>query len=315
MNAVKVGLAGAGPWAELVHAPMFAAGPETELAAIWARRPEAAGALAERYHVPVASSFTELLSVCDAVAFAVPPAVQSVLAVQAVEAGRPVLLEKPIADNLADAERLVDAIEKAGVVSMITLTYRFATRIRSFLEQAKQFRARGGRAVFLTNAYLGGAFATEWRLTRGSLLDTGPHAIDLLEAAIGPVVGVSARHGEDQWTAVTLEHDNGAVSQVSLCSHTAVDPLRIEVELYGSTGQMIVNVTEAMGEVFGGALISGDRPLGKAEAFSTLRAEFAEAVRSGVGHPLDARHGLHLQRIVEAAERDMARPATAITEL
>ena len=42
-DRVAVGLVGAGGWADLVHAPTLAAGPQTRLAGVWARRPEAAG--------------------------------------------------------------------------------------------------------------------------------------------------------------------------------------------------------------------------------------------------------------------------------
>lgn len=41
-DPVRVGLIGAGPWARDMHAPMLAAGPETVLTAVWARRPDAA---------------------------------------------------------------------------------------------------------------------------------------------------------------------------------------------------------------------------------------------------------------------------------
>lgn len=313
MSAVKVGLAGAGPWAGLVHAPMLAAGPETELSGVWARRPEAAQELASQHGVPVFASFEQLLDASEAVAFAVPPSVQSTLATQAARAGKAVLLEKPIAATLSAAESLANTIGEAGVISVVTLTYRFASAVRAFLDEAARFESRGGRALFLTNAYLGGAFATEWRLARGSLLDTGPHAIDLLDAAIGPVAAVRAAHGAAAWTAVTLEHENGAVSQVSLCSHTAVNPLRIEVDLYSSSGELALNVTEAMGEVYGKALMVGDRPLGHAESFATLRAEFAAAVRSGEAHALDVHHGLRMQRIVDAAERDVRRDAEKVS--
>lgn len=70
---VRVGLVGAGPWARTMHARMLAAGPETTLAAVWARRQEAAAEVAEPYGAPVAASFEELLDRCEAVAFAVPP--------------------------------------------------------------------------------------------------------------------------------------------------------------------------------------------------------------------------------------------------
>jgi predicted dehydrogenase len=306
MTVIKFGLVGAGPWANMVYGPTLSAGPETRLAAIWARRPDAAAELAGKYGGKVCGDFDELLSSCDAVAFSVPPMVQAVLALKAVEAGKSVILEKPIADTLDNAERLAEAIERKGVTSVVTLTYRFAQGVRDFVAEAKTKKFRGGRALFLTNAYLGGPFATDWRLSGGSIIDIGPHAIDIMEKLFGSVKNVSAVHGLGQWTAVTLEHADGAVSQISLCSHTDTDPLRFEVDLYGEEGTANLDVIGAMGPIFGEALMSGRQPLGAAEAFTTLRTEFAEAMRTGRRHPLDASHGLHVQRLVDLAQRSLS---------
>ncbi|HET6212856.1 MAG TPA: Gfo/Idh/MocA family oxidoreductase, partial [Micromonosporaceae bacterium] len=70
MEPVAVGLAGAGPWARMTHAPMLAAGPDTRLTAVWARRESAATELAGGYGAVACTSFDELLQRCDAVAFA-----------------------------------------------------------------------------------------------------------------------------------------------------------------------------------------------------------------------------------------------------
>ncbi|MYV98067.1 Gfo/Idh/MocA family oxidoreductase, partial [Streptomyces sp. SID3343] len=107
---VAVGLVGAGPWAERVHAPVFAAGPQTRLAAVWARRPDAAQRLAERYDAVACTEYDDLLDRCEAVVFAVAPEAQPALAERAAQAGKAVLLEKPVADNLDAARRLADAI-------------------------------------------------------------------------------------------------------------------------------------------------------------------------------------------------------------
>ena len=73
---IRVGLVGAGPWARLFHAPMLSASAAVSLAAVWARRGDAAQELATEFDVAAAASFDELLDRCDAVAFAVPPSVQ-----------------------------------------------------------------------------------------------------------------------------------------------------------------------------------------------------------------------------------------------
>lgn len=305
MKKIRFGLIGAGPWAHLVHGPMLSSGPETELSAVWARRSDAAAEMSKKFGGKVCGDVDELIASVDAVAFSVPPAVQAALALKAVQAGKSVILEKPIADTLDNAKRLVDAIEQAGVASLVTLSYRYAPGVRDFVEKAKAQNFRGGRAVFLTNAYLGGPFATEWRLASGSVMDIGPHAMDLMEQVLGPIEGIEATHGAGEWTALTLQHKGGSISQVSLCSHTATDPLRFEVDIYHEKTTMSLDVIKAMGPIFGDALLGGQRPIGSSEAFTTMRAEFADAMRNGTRHTLDARHGLHVQGLVDRAVRSL----------
>ncbi|MCW2525163.1 MAG: hypothetical protein JWM76_23 [Pseudonocardiales bacterium] len=304
MEPVKVGLVGAGPWAGMCHAPMLSGGPETELVGVWARREAAASSLAGQYGAEAFTSYEAMLEVCDAVAFAVPPQVQAEMAAQAAQAGRAVLMEKPIAESVASARKLVEVIEDSGVVSMVVLSYRFTDGVRGFLASAGDFEARGGRVKFYTNALLGGPFATQWRLDRGSIMGIGPHALDLLEAALGPIVGLKASHGDREWSALTFHHESGALSQLSLCSHTSQVPTEFAIEIFSTESSLALDVTGAMGPLFSGVLHG--RKLGEAEAFSTLRREFAECVRTKQHHPLDARHGLRLQTIIEAAETEMA---------
>lgn len=285
-DPVAVGLIGAGPWASLVHAPVLAASPHTRLAGVWARRPEAAAELAGRHGTTSFESLDALLDVCEAVACCVPPAVQAELAVRAARAGKHLLLEKPIAGDLPGAERLVGAIEEAGVGSMVVLSWRYAASVRTFVEDARAFAAFGGRASFLSGALLGGMFATPWRLERGPLLDLGPHVVDLLDASLGPVTAVRAHGDLLSWVGLLLDHEGGAVSEVSMCASSALQPHRAAVELYSASGVLEIDCATAVGP----------------DAFATLAEELATMVRSGARHPLDARRGLHLQRILADAE-------------
>src|SRR5438477_292127 len=141
MNPISFGLVGAGPWAEKGYAPMLAAGPEVRLEAIWSRRPEAARGLAERHGAIAADSFETLLDRCEAVAFAVPPDVQSELAIGAAAAGKHLMLDKPLALTLDAARRLARSVDQAGVVTQLMLTHRFRPSTQAFLAQARGFRA------------------------------------------------------------------------------------------------------------------------------------------------------------------------------
>lgn len=285
MAPVLVGLVGAGPWATLVHAPLLASGPETRLAGVWARRLEAASALATVHDAPAFGSFEALLDASEAVAFAVPPDVQGELAARAARAGRSVLLEKPIAADLPSARRLASAVDDTGVASVVVLSWRYSPVVRRFLAEAADLAATGGRAAFLSGTFLGGPFATPWRLERGPLLDLGPHVIDILDAALGPVVDVRAHGDRTGWVGLLLDHAGGARSEASLCAGVGTDPSVAGVELYGPKGSLTLDCT-GLGH----------------EGFAALRAEFAEAVRGGGGHPLDVHRGLHLQEVIASAE-------------
>ncbi|WP_218042767.1 Gfo/Idh/MocA family protein [Embleya hyalina] len=291
VEQVAVGLVGAGPWASSVHAPVFAAGPETRLAAVWARRPEAAEALARAHGAAACAEFDELLDRCEAVVFAVAPEAQPALAERAARAGKAVLLEKPIAADLDTARRLADVIGEAGVGSMVTLSARYAPRVREFLAHLESVETpwRGSRLACVTDAFLDGPFAASpWRQARGAILDVGPHAFDLTSVALGEIVDVRAESPGAGWTALQLRHAGGAVSQLVLCC-TASGGHRYDLEVFGSAEAVALDLREAIG----------------ASAFAVLRAEFAALVRDGGEHVCDVRRGLYLQEIIARAEEQL----------
>lgn len=286
---LRIGLVGAGPWASAVHAPTIANHPATELAGVWARRPDAAAAFATAYQTKPFAEVTELIAASDAVAFAVPPAVQAELATAAAQAGRHLILEKPIASSLDDAARLADAVDAAGVASIVVLTLRFAPETRTWLADV---RARGGwrcgTARWLSGALLGGQFsASPWRHSDGALADVGPHVVDLLDAALGEVTEVHAAHrGEPDLWHLVLGHAGGATSAVSMSLKLPLFPTVISLDVYGDHG-----LSE-----FGG------RSTSSLASFGVLLDELTELIASGrTDHPLGVQRGLHLQRVLHQA--------------
>jgi predicted dehydrogenase len=268
-----------------MHARVLAAGPETELVAVWARRPEAAAQAAAPYGAAVASSFEDLLDRSEAVAFAVPPAVQAELAVRAAGAGKAVLLEKPLGPDLASARRVADAVAEHGVVSQLVLTKRYHPVTRDFLREAGHTEVTGARSCYLHGAFLGGEFATPWRLEQGALLDLGPHLLDLLDMAVGPIASVRGTGDPRRWVELTCEHTSGAISQASLSGAVGIPRARTRIELYGPGEELVYDTAE----------------LDPEEGWPVLRREFASAVRSGVSSTVDAARGLRIQELLEMA--------------
>ena len=294
---LAVGLVGAGPWALLAHAPMLAEGPDTTLAGVWARRQDAAAEVLRQHGAPVFDTYHHLLDACDAVAFAVPPDVQVPLAIEAAERGKAVLLEKPIALTVDDARRLADAVGGAGVGSVVGLSYRFAPAVQAFLDAAVDLDPDGGRAAFVSNALLEGAFAgSPWRREHGALLDIGPHALDLVDAALGPIVDVAARRSYDGgWVGLLLGHEGGAVSEVSLSAHSGVEPAQFTAEVFGRGGGVQVDAMSAVADSW-------------EETTAGVRSTLVHQARHPSTHELDVHRGLHLQEVVAQAVAAAGRP-------
>ncbi|MCU1602222.1 MAG: oxidoreductase [Frankiales bacterium] len=282
---MKVGLVGAGPWARMFTGPLVLETEGLELAGVWARRPEAAAELGWGTF----GSYDELLASCDAVAFAVPPDIQSSMAPVAARAGKHLLLDKPIARDVAAAEALAEAVAEAGVVSQVALTNRFVPTTRAFLDEMASADIANVCCRFITSAVLeGSVYATPWRVAEPhGLLDLGPHAFDLVLALAGAVAEVVASEHLGVLSA-RLAHESGVVSDVTL---SAVTP--------DATGPLAIEVVTAAGRAV--------LPPKDQEAALASRAifgqEFVQAVRGTISQPIDVHRGLEVQRLLERVQR------------
>lgn len=292
-----MGLVGGGPWARRVHGPALVAHPGTELTALWTRRPEVAAELAGELGGRAVGSFEELLDAVDAVAFAVPPQVQGELAVRAASAGKHIICEKPLAADLDAARAVAEAA--AGVTSALVLTLRYDAGIADWLAGVPGGAGTDtvGSVRWLSGSLLGGPYAASgWRADHGALLDLGPHVVDLLDAALGPVTGVDwAHHDEPDLWRFSLRHDGGSHSTVTISLRLPVDPSEIELAVFGGIGRHRFS---------GGA---SDAPT----CYARLLDGFVDAVHGGPPVTLDAARGLRLQEVVDEVQRaaGAARPA------
>ncbi len=261
---------------------------------IWAPRAQAASALADKHAVAAYERFDEMLDQCDAVVFAVPPAAQPEIAGLAAERGKGVLLEIPVAGDLAGAQELAETIGTAGVVSQVALTWRYASAIRRFLDTSvPRTRPIGGSGRLISAAFRPESSASPWRAEMGVLVNLGPHLVDMLDAALGRIDTVRA-HGDPRgWVGLMLEHADGRFSEASLTAAAQVESARADIEVFGGGGSAEIECEAAAGP----------------DAFPTMFAEFAQAVERGAPPGLDVQRGLHLQRVVEEAQTDLIRTA------
>jgi predicted dehydrogenase len=267
---------------------MLAAGPETTLGGVWARRPDAAAALAREHHTDAAPTFDALLERCDAIAFAVPPDVQAELGVRAAAAGRHLMLDKPLALDVPAARRLAHAADAAGVVTQLMLTHRYREATETFLAEARTLSPMGARFAFLCGAFVDGPYACAWRREHGAIHDLGPHAFDLLEAALGPIVDINGRGDPRRWVTLACTHATGAVSECSLSGALPTPPPVCRMEVFGTPGALTFDAIAASQT---GA------------PWARVRRTFVDAVRSGRSPALDVQRGVQIQELIERALR------------
>jgi len=224
------------------------------------------------------------------VAFAVPPAAQPDLAATAVRRGRGVLLERPMAGDLAGAEELARTVRENKVTSQMGLAWRYATDVRRFLRtESKRVRPVSGRGRVLSDDHLDDDLAAAWRIERGVLRDHGVDVVDLLEAALGPIAGVRAHGDRHGWIDLTLDHVGGHYSEASMSATVPRDSFRAGVEVFGPGGTAVLDCADVAGP----------------DAYRTMYAEFAAAMERQTRPALDVEHGLHLQRVIESADTDL----------
>ncbi|MEV4945375.1 Gfo/Idh/MocA family oxidoreductase [Streptomyces sp. NPDC053755] len=126
------------------------------------------------------------------------------IAIAALEAGKHVLCEKPLANSVAEAEAMVAAAEAAaarGQIAMVGFNYRRVPALsyaRRLIADGRLGDLRHVRVTYLQDWLVDRGFPLTWRLERehagsGALGDLGAHAVDLAQYLAGePLVGVSA---------------------------------------------------------------------------------------------------------------------------
>ncbi|MBA0050120.1 Gfo/Idh/MocA family oxidoreductase [Streptomyces sp. AJS327] len=329
---MRVGLFGTGPWAELTQGPALAAHPGVELTGVWGRRTEAASALAERLGTRPYADAGALLDDCEAVAVALPPDVQAPLAVRAADAGRHLLLDKPVATTERAAREVAEAAERAGVASVVFFTLHFSEPTADWIRE--QRRAAEEHGDWLTGGadwfspVFGGSdspfAASPWRRAKGALWDVGPHALSVLLPLLGDVVTerIGVGRGPGDTVHLTFRHTGGASSTVGLSHSVPPAAAEVSARVRGPAG--IATLPEratSAADAFGVAvdtLLTAARATGSGTATApaasaapgTSGATAGERADGEVEYAAtrfcDARFGLRVTEILAAAEAALA---------
>jgi UDP-N-acetyl-2-amino-2-deoxyglucuronate dehydrogenase len=243
---IKFGLLGCGRIAKR-HSDLLGGGhiAGAKLVAVCDERSERADQIAARFDVPAQYRLDDLLSRSDvdAVSVLTPSGMHPSHAVAVAEAGKHVIVEKPMALRLEDADAMIRACDRAGVKLFVVKQNRFnvpVVKAREALEAG-----RFGRLVLGTvrvrwcrdqSYYDQDKWRGTWAYDGGVLSNQASHHVDMLEWFFGNVVSVHARaitalvDIESEDTAVaTLKFANGALGIIE--ATTAIRPKDLEGSL------------------------------------------------------------------------------------
>ncbi len=202
----------------------------------------------------------------DVVDICTPGHLHAELAVAALEAGKHVLVEKPLSNTVAESEWMVAAAEKArasGTQSMVGFNYRRVPALalaRRLVREGRIGAVREVRLSYLQDWLADAGAPMTWRLRKeaagsGALGDLGSHAVDQLAFLLGePVTAVSGRlrtfvpertgpSGREPVTVddaawATLHTQSGVVASLEVSRVATGRKNSLQIEVYGSGGAL-----------------------------------------------------------------------------
>lgn len=253
MNAgvVRIGVLGCArivPKALIEPARRF---PEAQVIAIASRSRQKAERFAARWGIPrVHNTYEDVIRDpdVDAIYNPLPNALHAEWSIRAMEAGKDVLCEKPIAANAAQAEEMAKVAERTGRVLAEALHSRYhplLSRLKEIVTSGEIGTLRHVEGHLCVPAIFPDPVRYSYELGGGAVMDVGCYPIHLCRFIVGEepeVVAVRMRLHDpqvDRWTEAHLRFPSGVVGRV-VCSLFSLVLLRSRAKIVGSEGQIAV---------------------------------------------------------------------------
>ena len=333
---IKWGIIGCGGIADRRTLPGMMLSDKVEIVAVMDANEEVAKNCKEKYGATYAfSNFEDVLAVpeIDAVYIASPVFFHKEQAIKAAQAKKHILLEKPVALTVSEAEEIKKACEENGV----KISIGFLMRFHGYHQRIKEIIAEGkiGDIVSMRGQFtcwypdIEGAWRQKKALSGGgALVDMGIHVIDLLHYLTGlKAVEVAAfnqtqtfGYEVDDSSNLIMKMDNGSVAYVDSNFNIPDAASVAKLEIYGTKGSIVATGTLAQDEVGNVDILISDDNLGydASQARGELSAVSLEgtplgnmytkeveglcdAILNGTDVPVSIESAIFDQKVVEAA--------------
>jgi predicted dehydrogenase len=321
---VRVGLLGLGAIAQVVHLPILSQLEDLKLVAVCDVDRAKAKAIAARFGIRAHDADDDVYraSDIDALVICTPSHLHESQAIAALESGKHVLVEKPLALDSAAAARVVDAAEKTGKVLMVAMNNRYrpdTMALRPFAEGGELGEIFLARGAWLNRKMR--VVRPTWRHRKataggGAMMDLGVQTLDLCMWMLGfPRAHSVISHmhrGEgmevEDTAAFLLRLQNGGGVSLTVSWSLVADRDRHYMRLLGSRGSGAISPLAVFKEVETGQLldVTPNVPPGRENLYTaSYRQEmqvFVETIRGE--RPIDLpREQIELMRLVALAYR------------
>jgi predicted dehydrogenase len=328
-DPLRVGLIGCGRIAQFFHLRILAGAPGGRLVAVADAEPSLLASARKRADGATGfADYRDLLASAevDAVVICLPTGMHAAAAIEALDAGKHVYLEKPVAINLDEGQRVLDAWRRSGKIGMTGFNFRFHPlhrRVKQMLQSGAIGRVGCVRSTFCASPRP----MPQWKQRRadggGVLLDLASHHIDLARFFFDREVetvhaSVQSIRSEQDTATVKLQLTDGPVVQ---STHSMIVDDVDGWEFYGEGKRLILDRYAGRVEVLqhdrprkgpGAAVNAASqsltavknalRPPGEPSFREALHA-FIDATRTGKPIEPDLATGYRSLQVVDAAER------------
>lgn len=326
-GAVRWGIVGTGRIAETELVPAIEQDERSELVAVVSRDQGRADEFAARHGARHAyGDYAAMLAdpEVEAVIIATPNAFHAEQATAAARAGKHVLCDKPFTTNTADARRVLEACEQAGV----TIGVNFQSRYFTAFEETRRAIASGAIGdVVLVQMEMGSGSSPlrSWRADPelaglGTIYNIGVHGYDVLRYMLGAEVteATAVTNAEPDSPLETLalailRFDNGAIAYVN--ANQVVPDHQPDMAVYGTrgrvTGSAITRPNLADGELR--VRVDGEDTVTRhdnRDAYARVISAFAEALRGGRPFAATGHDGLRSVELTDALAESARSGAT-----
>ncbi len=337
-SPIAVAIVGAGYWGPNLIRNFYAC-PATRLVAVCDKDATRLERVVAPYPaVDAVNRFEDLLARddVDALAIATPVSTHAPMGLAALRAGKHVLIEKPLADNVADAEELVASATGAGLTLMVDHTFIYSGPVRKVKELVDAGEL--GDLYYVDSVRINlGLFQNDVNV----LWDLAPHDLSILDHLVGRLpkslsafgsCHTNPRSGIEDVAYLNLDFGGGFLASFHV---NWLSPVKVRHFILGGSKKSIVyndletyervkvydsgiNVSQDP-EARRGVLISyrtGDvwsPRVDGTEPLALVVRHFAECIRNGSRPITDGPSGLRVVRILEAAQRSIKAQGGRIT--